>query len=342
MDQQIRTRKLEHIQCILDDKHVERRADAFDKIELLHRALPEINYEQVDPSCSFLGRDLSMPLMISSMTGGDHPRLVQINENLAIAAQSCRVALAVGSQRIALEREQACQSFDLRRLAPDVPLLANLGAVQLNYGYGLQECLRCIDMLQADALILHLNPLQEAIQPEGNTRFEGLLKKIEALIRQLPVPLVVKEVGCGFSANDLYSLSQCGVQWVDVAGKGGTSWSRIEGQRGGDSLGISFQDWGIATPDVLKLAARVAPGLKLIASGGMRNAQDMAKAHVLGATLCGMAKPFLEPAMQDSGSVVSMIESLKRELKVAMFLLGQRQVQSLIGNDTLIFNSEIR
>jgi isopentenyl-diphosphate delta-isomerase len=348
LSSKINDRKLEHIQYIINDPLVDRAGGYFDKYTLIHRALPEINLDEVDLSCSFLNHSLAMPLIISSMTGGDSESLIQINQCLAEAAQISKIALAVGSQRVALEREPAKASFRLRKFAPDVPLLANMGAVQLNYDYGIDECLQCIDMLEANALILHLNPLQEAIQPEGNTKFSGLLKKIEFLIKKLPVPLIIKEVGCGFSLVDLKNLISIGVEWVDTAGKGGTSWSRIEGHRSLDqdkiqdqsNAGFSLQDWGLSTPYILKLTQHHQLNLKMIASGGIRSAQDIAKALALGAQICGIAKPFLEPAMQDVDHVVNLIENLKKELKIIFFLLGQSHVQSLIGNKDLIVSRD--
>lgn len=331
-------RKLEHIQHILSDPEIDRGGKYFDSIQLIHRALPEIDMEEVSAKQTFLGKELEMPLLISSMTGGEDPLLVEINQNLAKAAQMQGVALAVGSQRVAIECPQARKSFSLRSLAPDIVLLANMGAVQLNYGYGLKEAEAMVEMLEADALILHLNPLQEAIQPEGDRSFKGLVDKIASLTATLPVPVVIKEVGCGFSVQDLLLLEEAGIKWVDTAGKGGTSWSRIEAHRGQWDLGLAFQDWGMSTVQVLKLAKRYCPAMKLIASGGIRNGQDMLKALVLGAEMAALAKPFLSSAMQSSEAVVQVIENLKREFKVGMFLLGQTELSNLIGNKALIID----
>jgi isopentenyl-diphosphate delta-isomerase len=329
-------RKIEHIEHIIADPEIDRGFKAFDSIQLLHRALPEIDMDEISLAHSFLGKKVEMPLLISSMTGGEDSLLVEINQNLAKAAQAQGVALAVGSQRVAIESTKARASFSLRKWAPTIPLLANIGAVQLRCGYGLEEARVAVDMLEADALILHLNPLQEAIQPEGDRCFRGLSDRIHELINKMPVPVIVKEVGCGFSVPDLLLLKKAGVKWVDTAGRGGTSWSRVEAHRGAWDLGIAFQDWGMSTPQVITLAKMHCPEIELIASGGLRSAQDMLKSLVLGAQMAAMAKPFLSPAMESSEAVIQVIESLKREFKVGMFLLGQTHLDGLIGNDALI------
>ena len=329
-------RKIEHIHHILSDAEIDRSGKYFDQIQLIHRALPEINMEDVSLRHIFLGKEVEMPLLISSMTGGEDPILMEINQNLAKAAQQQGVALGVGSQRVAIESKKARESFLLRSYAPTIPLLANMGAVQLNRGFGLEEAQVMVDMLEADALILHLNPLQEAIQPEGDRCFKGLADRMHQLVSRLPVPVIVKEVGCGFSADDLRLLNEVGVKWIDTAGKGGTSWSRVEAHRGSWDLGLAFQDWGMSTPQVLKLAKACCPDIHLIASGGIRSAQDMIKALILGAQMAALAKPFLSPAMQSQDAVVQVIENLKREFKVGMFLLGQTQISKLIGNELLI------
>lgn len=338
MNPLIRNRKLEHIDKILKDPQVDRLSSGFDRIRLIHRALPEINYDEIQTSTEFLGKKIEIPLLISSMTGGDDPQLLAINQRLAKAAQASGVAMAVGSMRIALEREAARESFALRSLAPTIPLLANLGAVQLNYGYGFDDCVKLIDILQADALILHLNPLQEAVQPEGNRNFKGLLDKIEKLANRLPVPLIVKEVGSGFCCEDIQRLQECGVKWIDIAGQGGTSWSRIEAHRSLEPVGFLYQDWGIPTAQVLTNLSGFCEG-NWIASGGIRQGLDIVKSLVLGAQMAAVAKPFLQPSLESEESVVAIIETLKREVKVGMFLLGQSHVPAMIGRRDLILEN---
>jgi len=333
-------RKLRHIRTIGADRDADRQKFYFDEVRLKHRALPELDLAKVDPSIRFLGKRLSFPLLISSMTGGDHAELRRINRNLALAAEATGVAMGVGSQRVMFSRPAARRSFELREFAPSALLFANLGAVQLNCGFGLRECREAVKALGADALYLHLNPLQEAVQTGGNTNFAGLAAKIARVAEQLPVPVVIKEVGAGVSAADVRLLLKAGIRHIDVAGAGGTSWSRIEhraqtGTRRHD-LGLLFQDWGIPTPDALKALRPVRSRLTLIASGGIRSGADMAKAMVLGASLCGIAAPFLEPARKSAEAVIEVIGMLKREFTTALFLLGVPRAKDLIGNDGLL------
>ena len=336
-------RKIEHIRMIEQDSGTDRDARYFDRIRLTNRALPELDLASVDPSVEFMGRKLSFPLLISSMTGGDHSLVRTINHNLAVAAQETGVALAVGSQRVMFEQPAARASFALRQYAPDALLLANIGAVQLNKGFGIEQCREAVELVGADGLYLHLNALQEAIQPEGDTEFAGLLDKIESIRSQLDCPLLLKEVGCGFSGDDIANAVERGIEYIDVAGQGGTSWSRIEHLRADDchSLGMLFQDWGVPTPLALKQAKPYRDRVQLIASGGLRNGIDMAKSVILGARLCGMAAPLLKPAMESVDQVVETIEALKREFTTAMFLLGAPDIAHLYGNERLILDDYI-
>ena len=220
-----------------------------------------------------------------------------------------------------------------------MPLLANLGAVQLNYGFGLEEARRAVEVLEADGLILHFNPLQEAVQPEGDTNFSGLQEKIAKVAAGLQQPVLLKEVGAGLSPQDIESGIAAGIKWFDLAGRGGTSWSRIEhhrSERSDDDLGLCFQDWGLSTPQALKLAQPYQNSAAFIASGGLRDGIDMVKSVILGASLCGMAAPFLKPAMDSADSVVRVIEQRRREFTTAMFLLGMPDVNSLFMNRALI------
>ncbi|MDO5091470.1 MAG: type 2 isopentenyl-diphosphate Delta-isomerase [Cardiobacteriaceae bacterium] len=331
-DIHINRRKIEHIDIIRDDPAVERSESAFAHIRLAHRALPEVNLADIDTSCEFLGKTLAFPLIISSMTGGDHDLLRHINQRLAEAAEHCRVALAVGSQRVMFHEKAARASFALRRFAPNVPLIGNLGAVQFNKGFAGEHIAAAVDVLDADGLYLHLNPLQEAVQPEGDTEFAGLAAKLPDLVAQSPVPLLLKEVGCGLSVADIALGRAAGIHHFDLAGHGGTSWSRIEAQRRHDSLGYTFQDWGIPSADALIHAHRHHPDLCLIASGGIRSGLDMAKAIVLGAELCGIAAPFLAAALDSSDAVIAVIERFRREYQTALFLLGCADNRALRGN----------
>jgi isopentenyl-diphosphate delta-isomerase len=331
----IKKRKAEHVEIVANDESMDRRKFYFDEIRLTHRALPEINLADVDPSIEFLGKKLNFPFLISSMTGGSGAELEMINKNLAAAAQAEGIAMGVGSQRVLFDHPEAAASFDLRAVAPDALLLANLGAVQLNYGMTLEQIQSAIDVLKADGLILHLNPLQEAVQPEGDTDFSNLWKKMEQLFQTLEKPIIVKEVGAGISRADAQLLINAGVKIIDVAGAGGTSWSRIESARSEDAaLGECFQDWGIPTPAALRSLSDLE--VTLIASGGIRTGIDMAKAIILGASICGMARPLLTPAMESADAVRAVIQKIKREFVTAMFLLGVTSVDQIRGHAELI------
>ncbi len=321
------TRKSEHLRLALDRRH-QLEAGYFDEWRLPHDALPELSLDAIDTRLTVLGRPLRAPLRVSCMTGGT-PQAAVVNRHLAQAAQACGVAFGVGSQRAALEDPSLAWTFRVRDLAPEVPILANLGAVQLNRGYGLQECRAAVEMVGADALVLHLNVLQEAIQPEGDHDFRGLLDRIRAVAAGLEVPVIVKEIGCGISGSVARRLYGAGIRIVDVAGLGGTSWARIEGARADDAeLGERFADWGIPTPEAIRQAATVR-GLTVIGSGGVRTGVDVAKAIALGASLAGMAQPFLAPAGQSVAAVVERIERTVRELRVAMLCTGAGTLQAL-------------
>ncbi len=336
----VNRRKLEHIRIVQGDSASDRRKFYFDDIHLTHRALPEISLDQVDPSIEFMGKRLSFPLLISSMTGGDHAEIVTINRNLATAAEATGVAMGVGSQRVMFSESRARTSFALRDVAPTALLFANLGAVQLNYGMSHEMCRDAIDVLAADALYLHLNPLQEAAQPEGDTDFSSLASRIASLAAAVEHPIILKEVGSGMSPADVELAIRSGVKYIDVAGAGGTSWARIEGQRDHDNLahevGPVFQDWGIPTPMALRQLSSYRDRVTLIASGGVRSGLDMAKAVVLGASLCGLARPFLAPASESADAVIAVIERLREQFRTAMFLLGLARVDEMLGQEGLL------
>jgi isopentenyl-diphosphate Delta-isomerase len=322
-----RDRKAEHIRLALEER-MQLGVNYFDEYHFEHAALPEIDFDDIDIGVDFLGRRLAAPLLVSSMTGGTEAAGL-INRNLAAGAERTGIAVGVGSQRKALEDPAKADTFKVREVAPSVPLLANLGAVQLNYGLGARECLQAVEMIGADALILHLNPLQEAIQPEGQRNFAGLLPKIGEVVRALPVPIVVKEIGCGISAATARALAGQGIRIIDTAGVGGTSWARIEAERAGDlDLGEVFAGWGIPTPLSIR-EVRSVGGLTVIASGGLRNGIDVAKALALGADLAGMAYPFLQAATESPERVVDKVQRIVLELKICMFCLGVKNVGEL-------------
>ncbi len=324
---QERDRKAEHIQLALEPR-MQLGHNFFDDYRFEPAALPEIDLAEIDTGIEFLGRPLAAPLLISSMTGGT-AQAGEINRNLALGAERTGVALGVGSQRKALEDPAKADTFRVREVAPEVVLLANLGAVQLNYGMGVAECRQAIEMIGADALILHLNALQEAIQPEGQGNFSGLLPKIGEVVRELGAPVVVKEIGCGISEATARALAAQGVQIVDTAGVGGTSWARIEAERARDlEIGELFAGWGLPTPESIRQVRRVE-GLTVIASGGVRNGLDVAKAIALGADLAGLAHPFLAPALESAERVAEKVRRTVRELRICMFCLGVKTIAEL-------------
>ncbi|MEL6579357.1 MAG: type 2 isopentenyl-diphosphate Delta-isomerase [Cyanobacteria bacterium J06621_12] len=333
------TRKADHLRiCLEDDVQCNQISNGLDRYRFTHACLPELNLADIDLQTQFLDKTLNAPLLISSMTGGTEQAKI-INSRLAVAAQRHGLAMGVGSQRIAVENPQVAHTFAMRSLAPDAMLFANLGAVQLNYTYGLEQCLRVVDILQADALILHLNPLQECIQPSGDTNFKGLLQKIEQLCKQINVPVIAKEVGNGISATMATKLIEVGVDAIDVAGAGGTSWAKVESERAENNLqrrlGRTFADWGIATADCIVQIRGQYNDLPLIASGGLRNGLDAAKAIALGADLAGLAFPFLQAADESEAAVDELIELLIAELKTVLFCTGNANIAELKRSQSL-------
>ena len=322
-----RDRKAEHIELALDERS-QLSPSAFDDWTLEHQALPELDLAAVDCATTFLGRELGAPLVVSGMTGGT-VEAARINRNLAVAAEEARVVLGVGSQRRAIEDPAQAASFQVRRWAPSVPLLANLGAVQLNYGFGIDECRRAVEMIAADALVLHLNPLQEALQPEGQGDFSGLAAKIGAVAERLEVPVIVKEVGCGLSGSAARRLRAVGVSIFDSAGLGGTSWARIESWRAGDpASGELFARWGVPAPDSIR-QLRALGDVTVIGSGGVRSGVDAAKALALGADLAGIAQPYLRAAVTSAAATVEALARTRRELVIAMFASGAGDLAAL-------------
>ena len=328
----IGNRKADHIRINLEEDVRSRLTTGLERYRFIHQALPELNLEEVDTRVTVFGKTLAAPLLISSMTGGTR-EAEAINRHLALAAQETGIAMGVGSQRAALEHPELTPTFQVRRYAPDILLFANLGAVQLNYGYTVDHCRRAVEMIAADALILHLNPLQEAVQPEGDTRFAGLVDKIAAVCRALPVPVIVKEVGWGISEQAARMLAEAGVAAIDVAGAGGTSWSQVEMYRAQNDfqaqLAAAFADWGIPTAESIRCVRRAAPQVLVFASGGLRNGVDVAKAIALGATLGGMAGVFLRAAARSAEATVETIRLVQRQLQVAMFAAGAKDIAAL-------------
>ncbi len=331
-DTELVNRKADHIKINLEQDVRSAWTTGLEQVYFIHEALPELDLEQVDTHLTLFGRSLSAPILISSMTGGT-TEAETLNLRLAEAAQNVGVAMGVGSQRAALEHPELVSTFQVRRVAPDILLFANLGAVQLNYGYTVDHCRRAIEMIEADALILHLNPLQEALQPDGNVNFAGLARKIEAVVRALPVPVIVKEVGWGISERTARLLAECGVAAIDVAGAGGTSWSQVEMHRAPNDflreLAATFVGWGIPTLDSILNVRRSAPGVRIFASGGLKDGLDIAKCLALGATLGGMAGPFLKAAAISTERAVEMLRLTRRQIEVTMFACGAATLADL-------------
>jgi isopentenyl-diphosphate Delta-isomerase len=326
-------RKDDHIRINLEEPvYGQSVTTGFERYRFIHNALPEMDLHDVEPGTSFLKHELSMPILISSMTGGTTGAR-DILRNLAIAAEHEGVAIGVGSQRAALENPDLAAFYRIRDIAPHTLVMANLGAVQLNYGIGIDGCRRAVEMLEADALILHLNPIQEAIQADGNHDFSNLLRKIGEICDLLQVPVVGKEVGFGISANVARQLVDQGVHAIDVSGAGGTSWSTVEAYRATAPLhrhlGEAFADWGIPSADSLRMIRGVLPTTPLIASGGLRNGVEAAKAIALGADLVGFAGPLLRAATEGPEQVIEALTLIREGLRLAMFGVGAPTISGL-------------
>lgn len=329
----IEQRKRDHIGIVLSGTAQHNSTGGFDAISFTHDALPDIDIVDIDLTTEFLGAKLRLPFLASSMTGG--PDISnRINHAIAEAAQQLGFAMGVGSQRIALTTDEH-HGLDrqLRRLAPDVPIYGNLGAVQLVSGMSADDARRAIDQIEANGLILHLNPLQEALQDGGDRNWQGVEAAIAALAKALPVPIIVKEVGSGISVNVARRLINCGVAAIDVAGAGGTSWAAVEGGRAAShedqALGEIFRNWGIPTARCLQQISVEFPDLPLIASGGIRHGLDGAKAIRLGACLVGQAGALLAAATKGTDAVVAHVETWGRALRIACFATGSKDLKSL-------------
>lgn len=328
----IESRKSDHIRINLEEDVRSGLTTGLDRFSFVHRALPELDFKEIDTNVNIFGKQLKTPLLISSMTGGTK-QAARINRRLAEAAQETYIAMGLGSQRAAIEQPGLANTFKVRKKAPDALIFANLGAIQLNYGYGVAECQQAVDMIEADALVLHLNALQEAVQPEGDSNFANLAAKIEMICKTLQVPVIVKEVGWGFSEEDIRLLKNSGVAAIDVAGAGGTSWSQVEMFRAKDEsqrrLAAAFLNWGIPTSQAIQNVRRGAPRMLIFASGGIRTGLDIAKSIALGASLAGMAGPFIKAANQSTQEIIKTIDEVRREFQVCMFACGAKDIQAL-------------
>lgn len=328
-------RKNSHIRICLDENvdYYSNASNGFAFYNLEHDALPEIKKSEIDLSVELLGKKLRAPLLVGAMTGGTE-RAAELNRRLAAAAEKCGVGFALGSQRKMLEDDSTVSTYAAREWAPKLPLLiGNIGAVQLNYGVGASELRKMVESVGCDALNFHLNPLQEAIQPEGDTNFSGLVSKISDAIPKVGVPVLLKEVGAGLSEATLKKIVALPIAGVETAGAGGTSWSKIESLRTADPIqratGELFATWGIPTADSVIACRKFLPGKIVIASGGIRNGMEIAKALVLGADAAALALPILKAAEQSIELAVQAIEQIIEELRVAMFVTGSSSVTEL-------------
>ena len=330
----IGARKRDHLEICLDgDRAVSGRRNGLDRYDLVHDALPEVDFDAIDLSTTFLGRELELPFLISSMTGGTD-QATSVNRTLATAAQSTGIAMGVGSQRAALEDDVVAQTYRIRDVAPDVLLFGNLGAVQLNTGYGLEECLRAVEMIEADGLFLHLNSLQEALQPEGDRDFSGLRAKIAQVAEHAPFPVLLKTVGNGLSKRTAAKLAGLSLAGLEVSGAGGTSWAKIEALRAGDDGTLApFATWGESTAASIVAARAVLPSIPLIASGGITHGGDAAKALALGADLVGIARPMLQAAHRGEAELIDAIGALAHQLRISCFYCGRGAARDLDADD---------
>ncbi|MFM1815162.1 MAG: hypothetical protein RLZ98_1857 [Pseudomonadota bacterium] len=336
----ITTRKDEHVRIVLeDDVRARRVTTGLETIQFRHDPLPELALTDVDVSTTFLGYDLAAPLLISSMTGGP-ARSEAINRHIAVAAQHLRIPFGVGSQRIALEQQGASGlGPDLRKAAPGVPILANLGAAQLRTANGIDLARRAIDMIGADAIIIHLNAVQEAVQEGGDTDWRGVLEALDRLVRASPVPVIAKEVGFGISGEAAIRLQSVGVGIVDVAGAGGTSWAAVEAARSRSlvarAVAEAFRDWGIPTAEAITMVRQACPAACVIASGGIRDGIDAARAIRLGADLVGQAGPTLQAAIDGPEALIAHFEAVIAQLRIVCFATGSPNLAAL-GKAALI------
>ncbi len=333
MSDAIAIRKEEHVTiCLNKDVNFREKTAGFEKIQLAHSALPEVNFKAIDTTVLFLGKTLSFPLMISGMTGGFQGAR-QFNRELAEICQNRRIALGLGSIRQAIKNPDFLDSYQIMaQVAPDIPIIGNIGAAQVISEKQRHEILNLVKKIKMDALAVHLNPLQEILQPEGDHNFEGVLRGIESLISMMPIPIMVKETGAGISEKVARRLHEVGIHIIDVSGAGGTSWAAVEYYRSNEpEIAANFWDWGIPTVDCL-IELQSLDDVQKIASGGVRSGMDIAKACVLKATLAGAAQPFLRELMLKGPEFLdSLIVRWQKEFQIVMFLTGCKKVADLPG-----------
>ncbi len=332
-------RKEDHIRICLDKKAQARNATSgFEDIQLVHRALPEVNKAKIDLSTIFLGKKFKAPIIVGAMTGGTQ-QATKINASIAQAVEKLGLGMGVGSQRAAIENTELEETYAVtRKMAPNAFLIANIGGVQLVHGYGLKEVKKVVEMIDADAVAVHLNALQEAVQPEGQTNFKGVLAKIAQIAGALDTPVIVKETGAGISSEDAKALENAGVKAIDVGGVGGTSFAAVEYYRSTQKENLSgeaFWDWGIPTAVSLIETVQTVK-LPVIASGGLRSGTDVAKALALNASLASISQPILQAAVKGSRETEDKLSCLIEELRNALFLVGAEKISDLAKTPVVI------
>ncbi len=344
MAEQTRKRKADHLEkCLRENVQARKATTGFEDVHFVHKALPEISKKEIDLSANVFGHKFSAPLIIGAMTGGT-VEAEKINANIAEAVEKLGLGMGVGSQRIAIEDPSLARTFSVaRKKAPNAFLVANVGGVQLVHGYGLKQVKKALEMIEADALAIHLNALQEAVQPEGQTNFQGVLAKIAEVTSELDVPVIVKETGSGIAGEEAKRLESAGVEGIDVGGLGGTSFAAVEYYRTGEEvlnglqrmLGEVFWDWGI--PTAVSLVETVqSTRLPVIASGGIRNGSDIAKALSLNACLASIAQPILLAACKSTAETHTKLSLLIEELKNVMFLVGAKETKRMVEAPVVI------
>ncbi|HUT16936.1 MAG TPA: type 2 isopentenyl-diphosphate Delta-isomerase, partial [Acidobacteriota bacterium] len=343
MAEETEKRKADHIKICLNEKAQARKATAgFEDVQFIHRALPEIDKHKIDLSTTVFGHKFSAPLIVGAMTGGT-AEATRINAAVAEAVEKLQLGMGVGSQRAAIENSKLEKTFSVvRKKAPTAFLIANIGGVQLVHGYGLKEVKKTVEMIDADAVAIHLNALQEAVQPEGQTNFKGVLAKIGEIAEELDKPVIVKETGSGIAAEEARKLEAAGVKAIDIGGTGGTSFAAVEYYRAKGQensmqhfLGDAFWDWGI--PTVVSLA-EITQTVKIpvIASGGVRTGRDVAKALALNASLASVSQPALQAAVKGAKDTENMLSLLIEELRNVMFLVGVEKVENLAKTPVVV------
>lgn len=336
-------RKVDHIRICLDDRAQAKKATAgFEDIQLIHRALPEIDKTKIHLQTNFLGKKFSAPIIVGAMTGGTE-EAVKINSSIAQAVEKLGLGMGLGSQRAAIENSALERTYSIaREKAPHAYLIANVGGVQLLHGYGVKEVKRIVEMIDADAVAIHLNALQEAVQPEGQTNFKGVISKIAEIAGAIDQPVIVKETGAGISAEDAKALEKAGVKAIDIGGVGGTSFAAVEYHRVSKKegelqhfLGEALWDWGIPTAVSLIETAQTVK-LPIIASGGVRSGTDIAKALALNASLASVVQPILQTAVKGAEETELKLQFLIEELRNTMFLTGAEKITDFANTPVVI------